>query len=74
MILCAVSLAKGKGILWSWKRVESWASIGAIGFIPSASVKDWGWVEDRGFVVRKDVEENVIYVSRGCGYGIAIRQ
>lgn len=50
MILCAVSLAKGKGILWSWKRVESWASIGAIGFIPSASVKDWGWVEDRGLL------------------------
>lgn len=48
--LCAVSLAKGKGILWSWKRVESWASIGAIGFIPSASVKDWGWVEDRGLL------------------------
>ncbi len=47
MILCAVSLAKGR-ILWSWKRVESWASI-AIGFIPSASVKI-GVVEDRGLL------------------------
>lgn len=41
MILYVVFLAKGKGILWSWKRAGSWAGIGAIGFIPSASAKDW---------------------------------
>lgn len=41
MILYIVFLAKGKGILWSWKRAGSWAGIGAIGFIPSASAKDW---------------------------------
>lgn len=41
MILYAVFLAKGKGILWSWKRAGSWAGIGAIGFIPSASAKGW---------------------------------
>lgn len=43
-------LGEREGILWSWKRVESWASIGAIGFIPPTSVKDWGWVEDRGLL------------------------
>ena len=48
-ILYMLEMAK-----WSWKRVESWASIGAIGFIPSASVKDWGWVEDRGLLSARD--------------------